>query len=107
MRNYPKNRQSTPVTKSSTNTSGIIGVALVPREYPKLKTRSVGYTYSWAAVYRCDGKVCIVKFGVKKYGEKEAFKMACRERYKHSGKVIILDKKKIPCLPDVEYEIKK
>lgn len=83
------------------NTSGIIGVS---------KTyilKDNGYYYAaYTAHYSIDKKQHKKTFAVMLYGEREAFKMACEIRYKHSGVLIITDKKAIPCRPLVEYIIR-
>lgn len=86
---------------SKRNTSGIIGVS----ETYTIKAN--GYYYSgYTGTYCIDNKQYKKTFSTMLYGEREAFKMACAVRYKHSGVLIITDKKAIPCMPDVEYIIK-
>ena len=90
-----------PMTRSSCNTSGVIGVSI----QTTYKTCGVyqGYKAFWS-----DGKKQLTRqFSINLYGEVDAFLKACRVRFKHAGVLIITDLKAIPCLPDVDYKIKE
>ena len=45
-------------------------------------------------------------FSIKKYGNKQAFLLACEARYFLAGKIIVVDKSQIPCRPTVPYAIR-
>ncbi len=86
------------------NTSGAIGITLTA----DVKAGGVHYGYRGTWCETVDGeriqKHRQFSFGI--YGEEDAFKLACRARYKHLGKIVIKNKQAIPCLPDVPYEIR-
>ncbi len=64
--------------KQSNNTSGINGVSLC-----HTKSRYTGIVYAyWQATARINGKNVAKSFSVDKYGDNEAFVMACAQRDK-------------------------
>ena len=87
-----------PYRSTITNTSGVIGITLFVSE--------TGYS-SYNATFTMGNKRQQTSFSISKYGECEAFKMACKVRYKQMGKIIIAYDDAIPCLPDVPYDIAK
>lgn len=78
----------------SHNNSGIIGVG-VKRE---------GNAKAWYASGSKKNLSWSVSFNIKKYGEKQAFLMACKVRYKKSGTLqIIGNLSDLPCRPTVPF----
>ena len=90
--------------KDSKNSSGITGVRLAYSN----KESADGYIYSYAAwegYGKKDGKIWRKSFSVIKFGEKEAFKLACQARYREHGILYIVGKiSDLPCRPSVPYE---
>jgi hypothetical protein len=89
-----------PMTSSSRNTSGVIGVAL------QVNYKAADMYYGYKATWCVDKRQYTRQFSTNLYGECDAFLMACRLRFRHAGILIITDIKAVPCLPDVEYTIK-
>lgn len=57
--------------------------------------------FNWTARYSIDGIEHKKHFSVAKYGSAEAFKKACKIRYKHCGKLRFMTE--LPCNPGVPY----
>ncbi|VAW66434.1 hypothetical protein MNBD_GAMMA11-3458 [hydrothermal vent metagenome] len=85
-----------PYKSTITNTSGVIGVTLYISD--------TGYS-SYNATFTLGNKRQQTSFSISKYGECEAFKRACKVRYKQMGKITIVYDDAIPCLPDVPYDV--
>ena len=69
LRLVPLSTQSRNISKSSRNRSGVIGVSLVMKPYPK-----------YIATVNClDGKHTKT-FSINKYGKEKAFELACKQR---------------------------
>ncbi|HED33066.1 MAG TPA: hypothetical protein ENJ08_02460 [Gammaproteobacteria bacterium] len=85
-----------PYRSTITNTSGVIGITLYISD--------TGYS-SYNATFTLGNKRQQTSFSISKYGECEAFKMACKVRYKQMGKITVVYSDAIPCLPDVPYDI--
>ena len=79
--------------------SPIIGVGLQETIKPS------GIYYSWTAYWQKDRNICRKRFSVLYYGYIEAFQMACLERYRHCGILIVKDKKYLPAIPKAPYKI--
>lgn len=60
-------------------------------------------SYNWASQFHKNGKEHRRHFAIEKYGARLAFYKACRIRYNHCGAIVIINRKLIPCLPDVPY----
>lgn len=91
-------RKQIPRRSYKTNSSGIIGVNFI-RDY---KDNYENYYY--AVKYQENKKQRSICFSIKRYGEKEAFKLACKIRYEHAGKLYIYKNFKFPCKIPVPYE---
>ncbi len=80
---------------SKSNSSGIIG----------LYKRNGAYYAKWAL--HKDGQIYQGNafFSIGRYGKKEAFNLACAARYKNAGQLIVVDKSKLPFLPESPYRI--
>ncbi len=85
-----------PYKSTITNTSGAIGITLFVSD--------TGYS-SYNATFTLGEKRQQTSFSIAKYGECEAFKRACKVRYKQMGKITIVYDDTIPCLPDVPYDL--
>ena len=79
---------------TTTKSKACIGVF---RSHTKQKN---GRFYNWTARGGQNGKT---HFSINKYGEEQAFILACHYRYEHCGTIIIVNKKLIPCNPDVSF----
>ncbi len=89
-----------PVKHSIRNTTGVIGLTITT------SYKISGEYSSMVAIWSSPtGKIKQHRkcFSINAYGEKEAFLMACRVRYKHCGTLIVTDDEAIPCIPDVPY----
>lgn len=79
------------------NTSGVIGLSIKQSEY-----------YSWEAHGMFDGVTWSKGFSVNRFGEKEAFQLACEARYKKHGKLTVTcNLKDLLAKPRVPYVISK
>ncbi len=94
-----------PAINSGRNSSGAIGV--VYTSHVKNSSVSHGYKAEWSATVKGKRVQLRREFACLRYGECEAFKMACQVRHEHCGTIIITDRLVVPCLPDVPYEIKE
>ena len=93
--------------RSKNNSSGVIGVRLIT-EIKILNSGNVSIYQAWIAQGSIDNKKWKKTFGTEKQGYEQAFKLACKERAKRHGTLIIttsLDK--LPCNPCIEYKISK
>lgn len=93
------------VTESALHTSNsradvIIGVNR------RIKENGIGgeNVYWIARATGADGKILTKNFNIEKYGERNAFKLACFWRYNWCGTLKIINASKLPCLPTVPYE---
>lgn len=68
----PKGRQSRNTRKSKNNSTGKTGVTVIRRS-----SRLEDYVATW---YTLDGRRRTKGFSIKKYGEQEAFRLACEYR---------------------------
>ena len=59
---------------------------------------------NWTARYAINGTEYKKHFSVNKYGERKAFQMACKIRHEQCGKLRLINRKLIPCLPKVPYK---
>jgi len=66
---------------------------------------SVTDKWNWSTRYSIDEKEVKRHFSCNKYGSKIAFLKACEVRYAHAGKLRIVNKSLMPCLPKVPYKI--
>ncbi len=96
------NPRRTPIKHSRRNTTGIIGVTM--STCCKISGDYSSYVAMWSSPPGEDVRQHRKSYSINIHGEKEAFLMACRLRYKHCGVLIIANKKAIPCLPDAPYE---
>lgn len=62
--------------------------------------------YSWTVTIHKEGKQSKRHFSINLHGEKGAFLKACEERFRQSGQLIIVNKKALPCKPNVPYLIR-
>lgn len=89
--------------RDAKNTSGILGV----RRAVDLKVTSSGnicVQEYWMGYGMIAKKYWSKTFSVYKYGEKEAFKWACQERYKRHGPLSVMaNLNKFPCRIPVNY----
>ena len=83
--------KSGPRENSARNSSGIIGVRLSEKE-----SDSGEIYYGWSCFFQIKGKQRIKTFAVIKWGDHEAFDMACQRRYEESGVLIVTDKRAVP-----------
>lgn len=92
-----------PRVRDSRNTSGIIGVRIQVQE-KLLLTGGTTTHYAWEA-YGMINKVAWRKtFATKRYGEREAFILACRERYRRQGPLSVVGSlSDLPCRIPVPY----
>ena len=79
--------------------SPIIGIRLSEKIKPS------GIYYSWTGYWQEDRNIRRKHFSVFYYGYIEAFQMACLERYRHCGILIVKDKKYLPAIPETPYKI--
>lgn len=70
-----------------TKTNPIIGV------YRSLS----GYLFSWTVRLSICGEEIKRSFSINKYGEKEAFRKACKVRSQYMGTLIVINKSAMPC----------
>jgi len=82
---------------SPNNKTGVIGIT----DASVYHTSGLFQTYR--ATWSKNRKLYSKSFAVTFWGKKEAFLMACRTRFEHKGTLIITNKKKLVCLPDVPY----
>ena len=90
------------VTSHSRNTSGIIGVRLAL----EVKHTSTGeHVYeAWVGYGLLNGKIWRKQFSCLKYGYREAFLLACQERYHRNGPLrVTAPLKHLPCKPNVPF----
>jgi len=59
--------------------------------------------WNWIARYSVNEKEVKKYFSVSKYGSHDAFRMACKTRYKHVGKLIVVQPDLMPCKPTVPF----
>lgn len=84
-------RVQEPHRSNTKNSSGVIGITLG-------KTcRRDNVFYDWRACWNEDGKQHIKSFGLIKYGNCKAFRLACKTRYEKAGRLYIYKNKKLPC----------
>jgi len=94
------NRQKSPDLQTLRKSKPCIGI---------FRARNIqnGKTfYNWTVTIHKDGKQSKRHFSINMYGEELAFLLACEARFKHSGPLIIVNKKALPCKPSVPYIIK-
>ncbi len=60
--------------------------------------------YNWTASVQINNKANKRHFSINKYGEVMAFRMACAHRYKHSGTIVINNKRNLPSNPGVPFQ---
>lgn len=86
------------------NKTGISGVILEvrPPSHSNKKVRS-----QWTSSYQYNKKRIKHNFSIDKFGNKQAFKMACVMHYIIAGKLRVYSLKNLPCKPPVPYEIIK
>ena len=92
-------QQQKPRQHYFSNSSGVIGVAKV------VSCKNGVEYYHYRAAFTINGKQYKKAFSINKYTECGAFIMACRVRFQYCGTLSIVDKDKLPCLPDVKYII--
>jgi len=95
-----KYRKKGAMQNSKRNTSGVIGVSY------SVNPKKAGTYYGYKATYMWKGWQYTREFSVGLYGAADAFLKACRERYKYSGMLVVVDESMIPCKPDVPYKVK-
>lgn len=76
----------------------IIGV------YQTCSNQNTKPTFNWCANIQRDKTVTKRHFSINKYGNKTAFLMACRARFKNSGKLVVINPDVLPCKPDVPFK---
>lgn len=90
-------RRGVPRKKSRNNSSGIIGVIRIER----LRKGRTGENYieaGWRAYGMINKKAWSRFYSISKYGECEAFRLACSERYKRQGSIRVVGSKRgLPC----------
>ena len=79
--------------------SPIIGIGLQEIIKP------LGIYYSWTACWQEDRNMRRKRFSILYYGYIEAFQMACLQRYRHCGILVVKDRKYLPAIPEVPYKI--
>lgn len=62
---------------------------------------------NWTTNIQRNKKIKKCHFSIKKYGNKKAFLLACYIRYSVCGKLIVINKNKMPIHPDVPFMYKK
>ena len=62
---------------------------------------------NWTARCSIKGEEIKKHFSINKYGEKTAFLKACGVRFKHSGKLFIINRDALPCLPVNKHTFRK
>ncbi len=67
----------------------------------------IGDRSNWTARVHIDCKEIKRHFAVKKFGNRSAFLEACRVRFKHCGKLIVINREALPCVPNVPYKFHK
>lgn len=96
---YRRRNKGHKMLNSSRNSSGVIGLRRM--DYIARGNRR---NYAWVATYMHHGKQVSRYFAIRRYGEKGAFMMACRERYKHVGTLSLTRYlKDLPARPDVPF----
>lgn len=89
---------SAPTIKHANNTSGVIGV-----KYTKTEKES-GIYYHWVAYGMQSNQTWSRSFSILQYGEKPAFRMACKERYRRHGDLrLTTHVRDLPTHPGVPY----
>lgn len=82
--------------KSISNKSGFIGI------FPEYKETPHSAYKGWRASFYENGSQVHRSFASKEYGDCEAFRMACRERYQRTGELRqVKEFPDVPCEPDV------
>lgn len=90
--------QKRPCRKLNTCTSGIIGVRIGQRAVGD------GVNIYWEAKFNKDNRSTKKSFNINLYGEKIAFTLACKERYKQAGTLFVYRGHKFPCKIPVPFE---
>jgi len=93
------NKNHTHQKRPHLGNSGVSGVSLQQRK------NISGTKYFWRASFRDEEGYQNIFYSVSDLGECEAFRCACRARYEYAGFLIIGKKNKIPCKPDVPFEL--
>lgn len=87
-----------PTRKQALNTSGVIGLKRAKTE------KSHGIYYHWVAYGMQNNTPWQRSFAVLLYGERRAFRLACRERFKRHGQLYITTRiQDLPAHPGVPY----
>lgn len=84
---------------------------------PGLSNKRRSPTYPCIGVYKADNRNWVTtvqidkrskktSFSINKYGNKLAFLLACEARFVNNGLLIVINKKALPCKPEVPYVIK-
>jgi hypothetical protein len=88
-----------PFARHARNTSGIIGVSTGVLERKRRR-----YEY-WTGYGMRDGERWRKMFSIPLYGEREAFRMACIERYKRHGELRVVGRlSDLPCRIPVPFK---
>ena len=83
------------VRNAGNNTSGVTGVRVISLR---------GHDH-WSCTYvKEDGKKSSKTYSIARYGNKEAFQMACKARHDSMGTLNVINMKLLPCKPSVPYE---
>lgn len=57
----------------------------------------------WTTRYSLDGVEFKRHFSIAKYGNETAFLLACKTRFNYVGRLYIINRNALPCLPNVDY----
>jgi len=94
-------RKPRKVRRHSRNVSGILGVRY------NLHSRNITFYEEWSAFGYKFGKHWRKAFSINKHGERAAFLLACRARYRKQGELqIVCDLNELPFIPDVPYVLR-
>lgn len=97
--------RSEHIVRSASNRSGIIGVYRFVQRRVLNSGRITKLAY-WIGNGMVDKAFWKRGFSIQKYGEIDAFKYACRERYRRHGDLhVVGDIQQLPCVPDVPHVI--
>lgn len=63
--------------------------------------------FNWTARVKLNGEEIKRHFSVRKFGNRSAFLEACQIRFKTYGKLIVINRAALPCMPNVPYKFQK